>query len=203
VLRLVSGVRVTAAELRTLALDTTAEGQLLVALWAVAAGDTGAARRILTRVRSFPPERRRQLDAEAVLVEAWLAAAAVRPTEVVRLLRPLAERGLPVGPRITQLAQWSLAAAYERQAQPDSAAAQLERLAAWQGAWVADFNLRGLTHSFAHQRLVLLYSRLGRLDDARRHWQEFSNTFTDPDREMRHLVDEARRAVGEAERRGG
>jgi hypothetical protein len=64
-----------------------------------------------------------------------------------------------------------------------------------------DGNLRGLTHSFAHQRLVVLYSRLGRLADARRHWQVFAGSFTAPDPEMQHLVDEARAAVASAERR--
>jgi hypothetical protein len=61
--------------------------------------------------------------------------------------------------------------------------------------------LRGLTHSFAHQRLVVLYARMGRPADARRHWRVFSETFTTPDPEMVHLVDEARAALASAERR--
>jgi serine/threonine-protein kinase len=202
VLQFVSGSPVTRAQVGALPLaDHFDGGQLLAALWAAAAGDTGAARRILTRVRSLPPERRDGLDAMAVLVEAWLAAAAGRPADVVQLLRPLADRGTPLGPPVMQPVRWSLAAAYEHQGQLDSAAAQLERLAAWQGASEKEDSRRGFTHSFAHQRLVLLYARLGRPDDARRHWKIFSETFTNPDPELRHLVDEARAALASAERR--
>jgi hypothetical protein len=96
--------------------------------------------------------------------------------------------------------QWCLAAAYEDQGQLDSAAAQLELLATWQGPR-GRYNKRGLTHSFAHQRLVMLYARMGRPADARRHWRVFSETFTTPDPELVHLVDEARAALASAERR--
>ena len=198
VLRMVADSAVTGAQLGTLAPDTSAEGQLFAAEWAVAAGDTGTARRILTRVRGLPPERRRGLDADATLAEGLLAAAAGRPSEVVRLLRPLSDGRASGAPDLTQPAQWLLAAAYERQGHLDSSAAQLERLASWQGARPAGW--RGLTHSFAHQRLVLLYARLGRLEDARRHWKIFSETFTSPDPELQHLVDEARAALASAER---
>jgi len=53
--------------------------------------------------------------------------------------------------------------------------------------------------SFAHQRLVVLYARMGRLEDARRHWKSFSDTFTRPDPEMQPLVEEARAALASAE----
>lgn len=60
---------------------------------------------------------------------------------------------------------------------------------------------RGLMHSFAHQRLVVLYSRLGRLGDARSEWRIFSETFTHTDPELVPLVEEARAALASAERR--
>jgi hypothetical protein len=161
------------------------------------------ARRLLMRLRSSP-EWRPTDDHWAALIEAWLAAAAGRSEEVVRLLRPLAEQGTPNSYEqgLRQPVLWSLAAAYERLGQLGSAVGQLERLAAWQGAFFNDRVLRGLTASFAHQRLVMLYARMGRLNDARRHWRVFSETFTNPDPEMRHLVDEARAALASAERRG-
>ena len=62
---------------------------------------------------------------------------------------------------------------------------------------------RGIAYSFAHQRLVLLYARMGRLEDARRHWKIFSETFTNPDPEVAHLVEEAREALLNAERERG
>jgi len=200
-LRLVSGLPVTAAEAGTMSPEAVAYEQLTFALWAVAAGDTAGARSILRRVQSLPSGQRARTDAQAALVEAWLAAAAGRPAEVARLLRPLTDRGTLDRWGLTQKVRWTLADAYERLGQLDSAAAQLERLAAWQGASKVDVNQRGLTHSFAHQRLVMLYARLARLADARRHWRVFSETFTNPDSEMQHLVDEARAAMASAERR--
>jgi hypothetical protein len=47
----------------------------------------------------------------------------------------------------------------------------------------------------------MLYARMGRPVDARRHWRVFSETFTNPDSELVHLVDEARAALASAERR--
>ena len=51
----------------------------------------------------------------------------------------------------------------------------------------------------AHRRLVLLYARTGRLEEARRHWEVFSATFTRPDPEMLPLVAEARAPLASAE----
>jgi len=202
VLRVVSGSPVSGVEPAEDVPSLHPYLQLLVALQAAAAGDTGAARGILTRVRSLPPERRFQLDSLATLIEGWLAASAGRPAEVVRLLQPRAEEGTPdYEITLTQIMHWSLADAYERQNQLDSAAAVLERLAAWQGLHGVLGVLRGLTHSFAHQRLVMLYARMGRPADARRHWRVFSETFTTPDPALVHLVDEARAALASAERR--
>jgi len=201
VLRTVSGSPVTSALDRTPSAATPAEAQLLAALWAAAASDTTASRQLLARVRSLPPEERVRLDAMAALVDAWLAWSGARPAEVVRLLRRLAEHGIFSPPSLTQPVGWMLASAYERLGQLDSATAALERLAAWRDAAVIDGNRRGLTHSFAHQRLVVLYARMGRAADARRHWRVFSETFTTPDPELVHLVDEARAAVASAERR--
>jgi serine/threonine protein kinase/tetratricopeptide (TPR) repeat protein len=200
VLRVATGSPVTGAELGVLSADTTAAGSLLQAWLAAISGDTIRARRLLARVRAMLPARRRRLGVGGVVVDATLAASAGRPDEVVRLLRPLADRGTLSGLRLTEALRWSLAAAYERLGRPDSAAACLDRLVAWQGPWNNDEYMRGLTQAFARQRLVVLYARLGRLDDARRHWKTFRETFTNPDPEMRHFVDEARAAMASAER---
>jgi len=42
---------------------------------------------------------------------------------------------------------------------------------------------------------------MGRVDDARRHWKVFSETFMQPDPEVAHLVEEARAALEAAERK--
>jgi len=201
-LRIVSGSPLTEARLGTPPPDTSLYGQWLAALWAAAAGDTATARHIVTRVGALPPERRSGWDVvENMYVEALLAAAAGPPAEAVRRLRPLADGRASGAPKYSQPVQWFLAGAYERLGRLDSAAAQLERLATWQGSRARYGNKRGLTHSFAHQRLVMLYARMGRPVDARRHWRVFSETFTNPDSELVHLVDEARAALASAERR--
>ncbi len=200
-LRIVSGSPVTGAPFGTSPPDTSVGGQLFEAMWFAAAGDTGAARRIVTRVQGLPPERRGS-DEQVGFADAWVGAAEGRPAEVVRLVRPLADVRKSGLPWFSQPAQWLLAVAYERLGQLDSAAAQLELLATWQGSRGAFGKKRGLTHSFAHQRLVLLYASLGRPADAWRHWQVFTTTFTDPDPEMQHFVDEARAALAGVERGG-
>ena len=55
-----------------------------------------------------------------------------------------------------------------------------------------------ISYSFAHQRLVVLYARMGRVEDAERHWEIFNETFTNPDPDLVHLVDEARDVVAAA-----
>jgi len=202
-LRVVSGSPVSPPPAGRLPSDTAPVGRLRTALWAVAAGDAAAARGILAEVRALAPEPSRRTGVLAALVEAWIAAAAGRHQEVVGLLRPLVDEDVPSSPGVNQPLRWSLAAAYERVGMLDSAAAQLEALATWRRAWGSDQERRGLTHAFAHQRLVVLYARMGRVSNARRHWRAFSETFTAPDPELRRLVTEARTALGSAERRGG
>ena len=51
----------------------------------------------------------------------------------------------------------------------------------------------------AHHRLVMLYSKMGRVEAARRHWENFEKTFTNPDPELVPMIDEARQALEEAE----
>ena len=44
---------------------------------------------------------------------------------------------------------------------------------------------------------------LGRVNDARRHWEAFSRTFKNPDPELRPMIEEARQALARAERVAG
>ncbi|MBI1723881.1 MAG: hypothetical protein HYR48_08245 [Gemmatimonadetes bacterium] len=60
---------------------------------------------------------------------------------------------------------------------------------------------RSLNYSFAHQRLIAPYSRMGRADDARREWCISSESFTRPNPTLVRLVEEARAALASAERR--
>ena len=56
-----------------------------------------------------------------------------------------------------------------------------------------------MVSSFAHGRLVLLYARMGRLEDARHHWQIFTESVRTPDPEIRPMIAEARAALASAE----
>ncbi len=181
--------------------DSSPAGQLNAAVWAAAASDTAATRDLLVRFRALPPERQRGLVLALDFLEGLVAATAGQSADAVRLLLPLSDARATGDPWYAQPAQWLLGGAYERAGRLDSAVAQLEQLAGWRGGRGDVQSLRGLTHSFAHQRLVVLYARMGRVADARRHWQVFSTTFTQPDPEMQHFVDEARAALASAEGR--
>jgi hypothetical protein len=91
------------------------------------------------------------------------------------------------------------AEAYDRLGRRDSAAAYFERALAPPFAETPELYHSRMAFSFGHRRLVLLYARMGRLEEARRHWEIFSETFTRPDPEMVPLVEEARAALRSAE----
>ena len=61
----------------------------------------------------------------------------------------------------------------------------------------------GAAQPYLRQHLIVLLTRLGRVQEARRHWEIFRTTFTNPDPEYAHLVDEARAALEGAERDAG
>jgi tetratricopeptide (TPR) repeat protein len=97
------------------------------------------------------------------------------------------------------LVRWLAAEAYEQMDRPDSAAAYFERAIAPPPIGGSDLNMGRLAFFPGHRRLVLLYARMGRLEDARRHWKIFSETCTRPDPEMKPLIEEARAALANAE----
>jgi len=89
--------------------------------------------------------------------------------------------------------RWLMAEAWEKLGRRDSAAAYFE-LAISPGTSFL-FQESRLISSYAHQRLVLLYSGMGRIPDAERHWKILSETFTRPDPDVAHLAEEARVAL--------
>ena len=93
--------------------------------------------------------------------------------------------------------RWLIAEGFERFGHPDSAAVYYEQTLNPYG--LGNHFARGIVSSFAHQRLVLLYTRMGRLEDARRHYDIFRETFTRPDPDLVHLREEARAALASAE----
>ena len=181
--------------------DETTTGLVVRGAWAATTGDTASARRLLATVRSrSAPEIAREAFMPALL-QAWIAARAGRWQEVVRDLGPAALQGEPRGYAQFQsapLARWLVAEAYEQLGRPDSAAVWFERAIARPPEGGYDFAHSRMAYSFGHRRLVLLYARMGRLDEAQRHWEIFSTTFARPDPDMAPLVEEARVALAAA-----
>jgi tetratricopeptide (TPR) repeat protein len=201
VLGVVSGTPLDSRALRTVPTDT-APGAVLAALWAVVVGDTAGARVGLTAVRALPLERRRNLDAALLLGDAWLAAAAGRYVTAVALLRSAAPRAAGSGEDVLvrQLVPWTVGEAFEREQQPDSAAAWFERIARWDETLALERDERGLTYSFVHFKLGGLYAQLNRYDEAKEHYATFLETFTKPDPEYAWMVTEARAKLEELAR---
>ena len=146
-------------------------------------------------------EQSRQ-GSDPILIEAWIAARAGRPDETVDLLGPAALQGDDIGSVLLRsnrvLKRWLVAEAYESLGRPDSAAAYFELAMSPIGSTAALMEAR-IAHSYAHRRLVLLHVRMGRLEEARRHWESFSATVTRPDPEILPLIEEARAALASAE----
>jgi len=106
-------------------------------------------------------------------------------------------------PRVNQASRWLVAEAEEHLGDLAASATRFPRIADWTGVRPAEMTMRGLTESFARHRAILLYARLGRLEDARRHGEIFRTTVNNPDPEYTHLIDEAREALEDAERQAG
>jgi hypothetical protein len=162
---------------------------------AAAAGDTAAARRLLSALRALPTTRLAAHGNTVEFIEALIAARGARWGDVVALIAQPARDGSDRGDsRFDRLGaapeRWLVAQAYERLGQPDSAVAFYDRLLA-PGAL-------SLTHSFARLRLVMLYARMGRAEAAERHFAVLERDCTNPDPDVRRLLDEARAAVRSA-----
>lgn len=95
-----------------------------------------------------------------------------------------------------------MAEAHDGLGAPDSAAAYFELAMSPIGSSAARVDAR-IAYSYAHRRLVLLYARLGRREEARRHWEIFSATFTRPDPGMLPLIEEAHATLASAESMAG
>ena len=186
--------------------ETTTVALVTQGLWEAAAGDTARARRLLARIRKRSLLEQNRQGFDPVLIEAWIVARAGRFGETVRILGPAARQGDDLGFVLIGsnrvLKRWLVAEAYEGLGRPDSAAAYFELAMSPIGSTAALGEAR-IAYSYAQRRLVLLYARMGRLEEARRHWEVFSATFTRPDPEMLPLIEEARAALASAEAMAG
>jgi tetratricopeptide (TPR) repeat protein len=182
--------------------DSTTAGLVTRGQWAAAAGDTTLARQLLATVRTrSAPDIARQ-GFTPLLLEAWIAARGERWQEVLARLGPAARQGEAMGYVLLQsapLVRWMVAEAYDRLGPPDSAVAYFEGAIVPLPLGGTDRTAPRMAFSFGQQRLVLLYARMGRLQEARQHWEILQQTFTAPDPELLPMIEEARQALAKAE----
>ncbi|MDP3772765.1 MAG: hypothetical protein Q8Q85_00700, partial [Gemmatimonadales bacterium] len=177
--------------------DTTWEGAVTAAL----AGDTAAARAELPRLTADTLDYRVESGFWRAALEAAIAWRAGDWQSVVQRTGPILRERPSVGD-IGSAVLWIVGDAYERLGRLDSATVLLNELVQ-PGRRLGFPNTQsyGAAHSYLRQHLIVLLARQGRADEARRHWEIFRATFTNPDPELVPLVEEARRALEIAERR--
>ena len=175
--------------------DTSWAGAFEAAL----GGDTAAAWSALPGLTADSLDYRAQSGYWSAALEAAIAwrrgdwNAVVRDTGPIRRDRP--RLGSTLGTGVV----WLTAHAYERLDRPDSAVVLLGELVEPGPTWGSAFEY-GAAQSYLRQHLIVLLAGMGRMEEARRHWQVFQETFTNPDPEVAHLVDEARAALDAAGR---
>jgi tetratricopeptide (TPR) repeat protein len=174
---------------------TSSAALLARGLRAAFTGDRPGAQRLLDVARARPGRELRRNGALSQLLEARIATLAGRPEEATRLLRPIAAGGAEpypasVGAGLAWV-RWTLADALEQVGRPDSAAFYLERNVSplTRGSWETPYT---------HQRLVVLYARLGRITEAERHLAALERTWDRPDPAVRRLLADAQAAVRSA-----
>ncbi len=187
--------------------DSSAASFITRGLRAAIAGDRPGAQRLLSAARRRPGWELAWQGAAPALLQAQIEALAGRWGEAAAILAPVASQRVEIGEVSYQAGmsavRWLLADALEKLGQPDSAAACLERVTSDPAPAIQERGLRGIALPFAHRRLVMLYVRMGRLDDARRHWKMFTETVRTPDPEIRPLIEETRAALAKAEEVAG
>jgi hypothetical protein len=180
--------------------DTTMAELILQGITASIAGDTETARKCQLALKEKPEGRRNRYTVDIQYLNAWIAASDEEWDNVVRLLGNLGTSGRY--PRVAGrlMIRWLRAIAFERLGQWNEAveAFRLVLTPRELGHAPELFNL-GHYFSFAHHRLVLLCSKMGRVDDARQHLEIFERTFTNPDPELAPMLEEARQALAQAE----
>lgn len=180
----------------------TAFGRVEAGLDAALRGDVDRAREHLVAFQSFSDGAIASLGSAPDVVEAAIASTNGDWEFAIETLTPMEAWTWPhylaadMGPNLGGLVLLMLARAHEATDDLESAVGFYEKLGSPpEIARRYDLYGAGLSYSFAHQRLVVLYAALGRIEDAERHWEAFSTSFTNPDPELVSLIDEAREAL--------
>jgi len=190
-------------ELATSSPITRADSSWEGAFEAALANDTAAARAALPGLTADSLDYRTQSGYWPAAIEAAVAYRRGDWRAVVQHTGPLLRDRSALGDIIGPGVRWLTAHAYEQLDRRDSAAALLGQLVEpgrLDGPSSFSFPY-GAAHSYLQQHLIVLLAGMGRLEEARRHWEVFRTTFTNPDPAYAHLLEDARKAMDEAERK--
>jgi serine/threonine-protein kinase len=178
--------------------DTGWEGAFEAAL----AGDTTAARTALPELMADSLDYRVQSGYWPAAIEAAVAARRGDWRTVLHRSGPLLRDRPALGPVIGPSMRWLAAHAHERLDRLDSAVALLGELVEPgqldTRPYVASLPYAA-ANSYLRQHLIVLLAGLGRVEEARRHWEVFRAAFTNPDSEYAPLIGEAQVALEAAE----
>jgi tetratricopeptide (TPR) repeat protein len=178
--------------------DSTMHGLFVQSLEAATRGDASAALDILDHIRQMPDLVQKGHKPSIAFIESWLEATNGNWDQIAQRLEPFAKMGPPnqVSGFTNLQYRWLIADAYEKQGELEKAAEYFELvLDPDLLAGTIDYLVRASYCTYAHQRLILIYSRLGRPAEAGRHWEAFQELFTDPDPELEPMLAEARAAI--------
>jgi tetratricopeptide (TPR) repeat protein len=169
------------------------------ALVALANGDQVLAEEYLASMQQRDAIARKKWNSSIRLLEAYLFARDEDWRSAIVSLEPLLESSADAFERNRIPMRWLLASAYMETGDLALAAGHFERIIEPREFFLRhDLWMLPLHHAFARQKLVILYAKLGRIEEARRHWEHFQEVFTNPDPELLPLVDEARSALAAA-----
>ena len=179
------------------ATDTSTAGWIVRGIAAAAGGDSAAASHCLAAVRRKPSAERRRFETDAKLLEGWMEADAGRWDEVVSLLDSPMTAGQ--GPWFTGRLpiRWLVAQAQEKSGQLEQAAQAYELVLSPERLHHDVWTWRAEALPFAHQRLALLYGRLGKKAEAEKHAKALREAWARPDPALRPLLEEVRTALGD------
>ena len=163
---------------------------------AAAEGDADKARNYLEAAENRPSHEQNRFATDILVLKAWIEKSLGNYDKSVRILTPYSDKGQMPFLTGRLVIRWLIAEALESSGKLTRAAEAYEAVISPLGlSDGARLNTRPGYVSMAHQRLTLLYSRLGRKDDARIHLAAFEKMFTDPDPELMPLLAAARAAV--------
>jgi hypothetical protein len=169
-------------------------------------GDTTEAKRVMHRLNSLRDSATSRTFERAF--HPWLLLLETGPAfrrgdwgSVIEKLQPVALRaheagaGYPGGS--TYLIRWILAEAREQSGDPHTAAHDLEAILERPRHRVQDWMLSGFVRPAAQFKLAGLCDDMGDAERARTFYLSFLSTFSDPDPELKWMVDQARRRLAE------